>query len=315
MKRLDDAQFSPPSSNTGGKSPPGQSSTCHVDALAFSFKNEGFSAHDLPAFSCMLSRFFPEFRASPASRGWMGFRSTAEFNIGGFVAFGGESQRGRVYVSLMGVACSLCTDWPGLAAWLEETGARISRVDLAHDDLEGKNYTVDHALLDYQQGGFNSGGSPASHKFISSGEHGKRCARTLNVGRRENGKMVRIYEKGQQLGDCVHPDWVRVEVELRAKDRIIPYDALVNPAAYLAGAYPALAWISKLTQAIKTCRKVIEKTLDQYAAWAHQQVGRVVHALAVFHGGDFFAVIDRIKRHELPRRLLGAHSLLSPIGT
>ena len=66
---------------------------------------------------------------------------------------------------------------------------------------------------------------------------------------------------------------------------------------------------------VHTRTKVVEKTLDQYAAWAHQQVGRVVHALAVFHGGDFFAVIDRIKRHELPRRLLGAHSLLSPLGT
>ena len=306
----------PPSSNTGGNSSP-QKSTCHVDALAFSFVNHGFQHHDLPALSCLLSRFFVHFSAGTRNRGWMGYSDSADVDIGGIVAWGGESQRGRVFVSLMGVACSLCTDWLGLAAWLEEVGARISRVDLAHDDMESANYSVDRALADYEAGYYNPAraGNPPACKFISSGEWGKRPARTLNVGKRENGKMVRIYEKGQQLQDAEHPDWVRIEVELRAKDRVIPYDVLLNPDTYVAAAYPALGWISAIKTLIKTARRIAEKTLDQYTQWAQRQVGRVVHALATFHGGDMFAVIDRIKRNELPRRLLGSHLHLSPQGS
>jgi phage replication initiation protein len=309
-------QALPPSSNTGGNYSP-DSKTCHVDALAFSFLHPGFTHHDLPALSCLLRRFFVDFSSSVRNRGWMGYSDSADVNIGGLIAFGGESQRGRVFVSLMGVACSLCTDWSGLSAWLAETGARISRIDLAHDDLEGANYSVDHALKDYAAGAYNpiAAGNPPACKFISSGNFGERPARTLNVGKRENGKMVRVYEKGQQLSDADHPDWVRIEVELRAKDRVIPYDAIVNPAQYLAAAYPALGWISAIKTIVKTARRIAEKTLDQYTQWAQRQVGRVVHALATFHGGDFFAVIDRIKRNELPRRLLGAHTHLSPQGS
>lgn len=315
MKRID-GESVPPSSNTGGNYPLAPA-TCHVDALAFSFVNHGFSHHDLSALSCLLSRFFMHFSAINRNRGWMGYSDSADVNLGGLVAWGGESQRGRVFVSLMGVACSLCTDWHGLAAWLEEIGARISRVDLAHDDLAAANYSVDRALSDYAAGEFNpaKAGNPPACKFISSGKFGERPARTLNVGKRENGKMVRIYEKGQQLQDSEHPDWVRIEVELRAKDRVIPYDAIVNPSRYLAASYPALGWISAIQIIVKTVRRIAEKTLDQYTKWAQRQVGRVVHALATFHGGDFFAVIDRIKRNELPRRLLGAHLHLSPEGS
>ena len=305
----------PPSSHTGGNYFPPQSTTvAHVDALAFSFKMENFTHADLPALCCTLSRFFPHISASARRGGWMGFSSSADINLGGLVAFGGDQQQSRVYVSLMGVACSLCCDWPGLALWLEQEGCRLSRVDLAYDDLEAKNYTVDAAISDYAAGAFNpaNAGTPAKHKLISSGEWGKRPARTFYVGKRENGKMCRVYEKGQQLSDLVHPNWVRVEVELRAKDRVIPFDVLTQPAIYLAGAYPALGWISAIVAYIKTARIVAEKTLDQIATWAQRQVGRAVHALAIFHGGDYFAVVDRIKRAELPRRLIGAQSLLSP---
>ena len=58
-----------------------------------------------------------------------------------------------------------------------------------------------------------------------------------------NGKMLRIYEKGKQLGDSESP-WVRVEAELRNKSRVIPWDALTRPGSYLAGAYPCLAYLS-----------------------------------------------------------------------
>src|SRR5438309_783047 len=57
---------------------------------------------------------------------------------------------------------------------------------------------------------------------------------TFYVGARANGKMFRGYEKGRQLGDA-QSNWFRVEVEFRAKDRLIPLDVLTDPTPYLAG--------------------------------------------------------------------------------
>lgn len=302
--------MTPPSSNTGGKFSRRNTQPAHVDALAFSFRHEGFSHADLSALCCLLSRFLPNALAAPRRGGWMGFTQSADLSIGGLVAWGGEHQRGRVFVSLMGHACALVTDWEGFAQWLEETDARLSRVDLAYDDLEGTTYPVSRALDDYRAGSFTTGGNAPSFKLIESGSLDAPCARTLYVGKRENGKMCRVYDKGRQLEDSQHPDWVRVELELRAKDRVIPFDVLTNPTQYLAGAYPALTWLSELRAVVRTARRIIHRTLDQLAEWAQLQTGRVMHALAIHHGGDLFAVFDRIKRAELPSRLLGADQLL-----
>ena len=51
----------------------------------------------------------------------------------------------------------------------------------------------------------------------------------------ENGKLMRIYEKGKQLGDATSP-WVRWELELHNKSRVIPFDVLTAPGQYVAGA-------------------------------------------------------------------------------
>ncbi len=51
---------------------------------------------------------------------------------------------------------------------------------------------------------------------------------------------MRIYEKGKQLGDPESP-WVRWELELHNTDREIPFDVLLQPGRYVAGAYPATA--------------------------------------------------------------------------
>ena len=54
---------------------------------------------------------------------------------------------------------------------------------------------------------------------------------------------MRVYEKGKQLGDTSSP-WVRWELELHNRDRIIPWDVLLEPGKYLAAAYPCMDWVS-----------------------------------------------------------------------
>ena len=311
MKRID-GEAVPPSSNTGGKFPARSFNPVHVDAVAFSFIDEAFNEFDLPAFSCMLERFFTGFSATPRVGGAMGFGCSAEVNIGGLVAWGngrtGGNQRGRVFVSLMGMASACCKDWRAFAQWIddqpERLGFRIARVDLAYDDLDAKHYSVEQSVTDYGLGAFNAGGTPPSHQYITSGKFGERQAQTFYIGKSENGRMFRIYEKGQQLQDCVHPNWVRVEMQPTAKDRVIPTDTLRRPDIYLAGSCPALAFIAHEKQRIKTCRIVAEKTLEAMTKWAQRQTGKVVHALLKFHNGDVQQVLTRITVHELPRRLL-----------
>ncbi len=302
--------MNPPSSNTGGKSS-SPSSSCHVDALAFSFKHPGFNNDDLSAFGCLLSRFFPAFHVGAAGRGRLKFTHSAEFSIGGFVAWGGLHMFGTVYVSLMGMACATCTDWAGLARWLEEIGASLRRVDIAYDDMESEHYSPALAMQDYRDKKFITSGAPPSYQWVESGNDFNNPARTFYVGQRENGKMLRVYDKGRQLGDVAHPNWTRIEVELRGKDRVIPYDALTQPHVYLAGAYPPLSFISTIAAKIKTARRIVERTLDQYITWAQRQVGRVLYAATLFHHGDIGQVFTRIARHELPARLLGAQSFLA----
>jgi phage replication initiation protein len=307
------ARSAPPFSNTGGKSSPHLNQSAHVDALAFSFKNELFNDSDLQAFCHTMAQFFHGFNARRRRGGALGFLNSADVAIGGVIAWGGNTQGDRVYVSLMGGACSLCHDWPGLQAWLEYHQCRISRIDLAHDDLRGERYSVERAVTDYGLGGFTTGGHPPSTKYIASAEAGQREAQTFYVGKSQNGKMLRVYDKGQQLGDTQFPDWVRVELQLTAKDRVIPYDTLTRPQHYLAGAYPALEWISAIKEVISTARRIVERTLDQLMEWAHSQVGRVLYAAAIANHGDIFSVFDRLKRSELPRRLAGAFHHLQPI--
>lgn len=69
----------------------------------------------------------------------------------------------------------------------------------AVDDVEGV-HTVDMSVELYLSGAFGSGGRrPSCHQngnWIDPDGTG----RTFYVGKRENGKLLRVYEKGMQLG-------------------------------------------------------------------------------------------------------------------
>jgi len=75
----------------------------------------------------------------------------------GAIAFGGESQRGRLLLQLTGKGCGLVKDWPGLQKFLGDVDAKITRVDLAVDFLAGE-YCVDDVVALYYDGAFISRG-------------------------------------------------------------------------------------------------------------------------------------------------------------
>ena len=144
----------------------------------------------------------------PTGKGWNGYkeRHTIEGLGGGnigLLAFGGDSQRGSVHVELNAQGCALIFDWPALQIWGEQHNATITRIDLAHDDQTGETVTVDIGLQWLEAGQFNVNGRPAKARLID--DLGSGDGKTLYVGKRANGKMLRIYEKGKQLGDAGKP--------------------------------------------------------------------------------------------------------------
>ncbi len=185
--------------------------------------------------------------------GLYGYKESALIEDGGLVAWGGKNQRGTVYVSLNALGCSRIRSWSTIHDWCSKHNARLTRVDPAHDDLQGTAMSIDRAHALWVSGGFNGGGRrPSAHP--AGDWWGLTKGRTVYVGERGNGKLLRIYEKGKQLGDPTSA-WVRIELALHSKSRVIPLDILLKPGAYLAGAYPCLAYLSAEQCKIKIIRK------------------------------------------------------------
>jgi len=171
----------------------------------------------------------------------------------------GEAQRGWNLLQFNSRGCALVAErWVEMHCFLTAIGARITRVDLAVDFLNGEN-CVDDAVKLYEVGAFNvRGRKPKSS--IAGDWHNGIDGRTFYVGRRENGKLLRVYEKGRQLGDLKSP-WVRWELQLGRKERDLPLDILINPAPFFAGAYPALHDILPAAS-ISLPTRVIERSTD-----------------------------------------------------
>jgi phage replication initiation protein len=233
--------------------------------------------------------------------GWRGYECSAR--VGGvIVAWGGEGQRGTVLIDIPGSVCAACSDWSAVREWLEVMNARLSRVDIAGDDFEGESVNLEWARSCMLAGGFSNGGRPPSFQLITNfqGE-----GDTLYVGKRGNGKLARIYEKGKQLGDPLS-GWCRFEVEFRSKDRVLPLDMLTRPGAYLAGAFPCVAFFAGVRESLRTSRERVSVSLGRAVEVARLHCGRVVNAVLLTNGGDVGDVVSLLRRSGLPRRLNAA---------
>lgn len=233
-------------------------------------------------------------------RGLNGYLRSFTFDVGGVIyAYGG--QRGTGFLSLPGKACALVPDWAVLHELIRDRlQARITRWDGAVDDFYGV-HTVDEAVALYQAGAFTSRGRKPSYRtegpwLTPTGE-----GRTFYVGRRENGKLFRAYEKGKQAGNPDSP-WVRWEVEFHNRDRVIPHDVLLYPARYIAGAYPALSWVTPGGARIETVKRqdaISYKRLSECAAVSY---GRHINVM-LQREGSAERVVEILRRDGVPERL------------
>lgn len=224
-----------------------------------------------------------------------------EGELVGRIGMGGN--RETVCVSLTGAGCKWVKDWRVTFNAASQLKAKISRVDCAHDDFEGKRLDV-HALRQVAaEGGFAEGGCPPRHRFMSDEGHG--TGNTLYVGGKGH-KELCVYEKGKQLGLPSSP-WVRAEVRLYGKHVEVPLEVLLDPGAYLRGAYSVLRDLIKgVCSRLRTIRKQVDVSVEAGIEWAHRQVGPFLNVLRGAFGPSWADVAEaRILRDGHPGRFRG----------
>lgn len=164
--------------------------------------------------------------------------------------------------------------WSSVAGLLGMCGTRITRVDLAADDLDGV-YSLQWALDRYQAGEFDKRGQRPKLQEIK--HHGSKDGDTLYVGSRKSENLLRVYEKGREQGDPDSP-WVRYEAEFHGSSRReLPLEMLVACDAYLRGAYNVLHFVGGVGERLRSvsaatlanAKRAIRTFKHQYGPFAN----------------------------------------------
>lgn len=226
----------------------------------------------------------------------------------GFVCIGGQND--TIMISINGTGCTYGKEgWEGhFNAWLGLYchEPKITRIDLAHDDLYGEYTNIDWFNDQHTIGGFTNGGRPPAVEWRGDWKKPNGKGRSLYIGSRDSSKFTRIYEKGRQLGDK-DSAWLRTEVEYKSRDIFIPLDVLINPSQYFLASYPCFHVFDGQTDVSKFER--IEKqnlmTFDQAIEILKNQYGRYLHFFRQVYDDDnaLLDVLTDIKNKAVPERI------------
>lgn len=243
------------------------------------------------------------------------------FHLGenyGQVGIGG--QQDTVLIHLYGLgALKASAGWEQrLFDFLSNVAIRpkITRIDLACDDYDGSNISVDWGLNQYHQGGFTWTGAAPNIEQVGNWIAPTGKGRTLTIGSRKSGKFLRIYEKGKKEG-CSASPWTRFEVEIKSRDRLIPFDSLLNPSDYLAGSYPCAEHLNSVSERIKTEKKTAQFTLADSIANTKRQFGKHLRFLRNYleNAEDAMNLVMADDILAMPKRLKLITSDINTLGT
>lgn len=238
-----------------------------------------------------------------------------ESQVVGFVLAGGKSsnQAATVHINLFGSACLHIApaQWANVRDWLASYGGHITRVDLACDVFEGDDITA--VPTAWKSGEFDVMGKRPSETVHGSWFGGH--SRTFEVGKRQTGKCMRAYEKGdEQFGPEENDPWIRYEVEIRNSSRVIDLDVLTRPADFFAGAYPFCeSLLERLGQAataqkVKTCTRLADATAEAAATRGVKWFVRTAAPMfcrLLLDGGELLEVVADRESHRRPGRFAG----------
>lgn len=190
----------------------------------------------------------------------------------GQIRYGGN--RGSISIEVIGnTADSLdVRQWELTARTCAEH--RITRLDCAFDDFGSSYRTYSDWRRAALDGAFRAprGALPQTREHD---DHGRGTGRTLYVGSPASSRLIRIYEKGHQLGVDELPAWVRVEAQIRKHDRVISWDHVRDPAGTLR-AIPGLVGLPVvgLPRTLDRARKIEElNAAERNIAWLRSAAG------------------------------------------
>lgn len=206
----------------------------------------------------------------------------------GLVCIGG--QRNTILVMLSGSGCTFAKEgWEKRLYNFLNVAKRpkLTRIDLAHDDFEGKHTNVDWANLQDSIGGFQCSNRPPNVEHKGNWKRPNGRGRSIYVGSRESGKMLRGYEKGKHEGDS-DSLWTRLEVEFKNSDRVLPFDMLLAPSDYMIGAYPCLCILDehRQPQRIETASRTAQININSGIQNIQDQYGKYINVLRQIYSAD-----------------------------
>jgi phage replication initiation protein len=286
----------------------------------------GFRTQDVPvtaleALRGGLGEHGASLKATPKKRGKQGFERSDTLSVGdmviGDMSFGGDAMRGWVWVELSGKGCQWVSDWDKCEEDIAALRSfQYKRVDIALDTFK-REVTHELVMEAYAGGLFTTGGKPPSVREILPGD--PYDGRTAYVGKRDQPKFLRAYEKGfeavrdfpralniVELDGIVIADWYRLELELKAKHQPLPEDLIENRDQYFAGAYPYLqAVLAVEPEVLKLSRdKQPQRRLASMLEIMRAQYGNTLFTAMVAYHGDIGAVWEKIVGHKHNQRLL-----------
>lgn len=270
-----------------------------VDWLNFTFPFE----LDIDSFVDIDTQFRQAFGFAvgrPRKSGYLNYEKCWDLGEGlsSLFAAGGDSVGGTAIVSLSGNGCTAVKDWHAVYEMVKGLRGRVTRIDLAHDDFAGV-MDIRKALEFKETGGYTTRGRPPNVRYINDFDSG--AGKTVYVGSRDNGKLLRVYEKGKQFGLPDHP-WVRWELELHNTDRVIDLETIISPGTYLAGSYPCMSWVSETQDRIVTSRTILRTNFAHLAECCKNSYGQLIWTMREL-GYTAEAIVEELSRKGIPSRL------------
>jgi len=290
-----------------------------IDWLGFRTQDEPGSC--LEALRGAFGQEGVSLRATPKKRGKQGFQRSDTLSLGdlviGDMSFGGEAMRGWVWIEITGKGCQWVDDWNRCEDEISQLrDFQYKRVDIALDTHK-REVTHETVTDAYGAGMFTTCGKPPSMRSIIPADPYE--GRTIYVGKRDQPKFLRAYEKGFEtvkdyprhynitsLDGIVIADWYRLELELKAKNQHLPEDLIENRDQFFSGAYPYLqSVLSVEPQVLRQSRdKHPQRKLAAMLEIMQAQYGNTLFTALAAYQGDIGAVWEKIVGTKHNERLL-----------
>jgi phage replication initiation protein len=220
----------------------------------------------------------------------------------GYVCHGGQNNTLLVKINATGLNNSR-ENWEVRLFRFLETAIQpsITRLDLAHDIYNAPKFLIDYYLTQYDKGGFTTYRQKPSISQAGNWLTFDDKGRTLYIGKRTSGLYLRIYEKGLELQSVDNPTWLRLEAEIKSKDRIIPHDVLLNPHDYFAALYPCFRTFNRKASRIETFKKELNADFDKRIKWGKHQTGGLIHLMKELNFSDA-EIIQALEGTKIPKQ-------------